>query len=108
MIPGPANASAEGTTHEQTPGASSFFARFRTKLILVMLLAAVPAFALVFYGNLEQRRLEKVRVREAATATARLAAANEEKFRENARQLLGTLTQFPFLLIGTNNYFSEG
>src|SRR5437868_13365481 len=85
----------------------SSLGRFRTKLVLLMLLAVIPAFGLVFYGNLEQRRLEKLRVREAATALARLAAANQQNFIEDARQLLGTLTQFPFLLLTTNRAFSE-
>ncbi|MEY2429290.1 MAG: hypothetical protein QOJ40_2175 [Verrucomicrobiota bacterium] len=86
----------------------AMLAPFRTKLVLLMLLAVLPAFGLVFYGNLEQRRIEKLRVREAATATARLAAANEQNFINDARQLLGTLTQFPFLLLTTNRAFTEG
>src|SRR5438105_8536232 len=89
-------------------GLLSSLGRFRTRLVLLMLLAVVPAFGLVFYGNLEQRRIEKLRVRDAATAIARLAAANQQNFIEDARQLLGTLTQFPFLLLTTNRSFSEG
>src|SRR5258708_1982994 len=85
----------------------SFFARFRTRLVLLILLAVLPAFGLVLYGNFEQRRIEKARVCEGATAIARLAAATQEHFIDDARQLLTTLTQFPFLVLGTNRAFCE-
>lgn len=87
--------------------ASSFFAQFRTRLVVLLLLAVLPAFALVLYENFEQRRLETERVREGAIAISRLAAANQENFTKNTRQLLATLTQFPFLLLGTNRAFCE-
>ena len=72
-----------------------------------MLLAVLPALGLVLYENLEQRHLETERVREGAIAISRLAAANQENFIKNTRQLLATLTQFPFLLLGTNRPFCE-
>jgi hypothetical protein len=77
---------------------SSFFARFRTRLLLLVLLLVIPAFGLVLYGHLEQRRIETARIREGATAICQLAAANQENFIKNTHQLLATLTQFPFLL----------
>src|SRR5258707_7890514 len=87
--------------------ASSFFALFRTRLIGLMLLALLPAFGLVLYEYLEQRRIETERVREGAIAVARLAAATQENFTKNTRQMLATLTQFPFLLLGTNRAYCE-
>jgi signal transduction histidine kinase len=87
--------------------ASSFFALFRTRLIVLMLLALLPAFGLVLYENLEQRRIETEHVREGAIAVARLAAANQENFTKNSRQMLATLTQLPFLLLGTNRAYCE-
>src|SRR5689334_1573334 len=87
--------------------ASPFFALFRTRLVVLMLLAVLPAFGLALYENLEQRRLETERVRDEAIAVSRLAAANQENFSKNTRQLLATLTQFPFLLLGTNRAFCE-
>jgi signal transduction histidine kinase len=87
--------------------ASSIFAPFRTRLVVLMLLAVLPAFGLVVYEYLEQRRLETERVREGAVAVARLAAANQENFTKNTRQMLATLTQFPFLLLGTNRAYCE-
>ncbi len=72
-----------------------------------MLLAVLPAFGLVVYEYREQRRLETERVREGAIAVARLAAATQENFTKNTRQMLATLTQFPFLLLGTNRAYCE-
>jgi signal transduction histidine kinase len=88
--------------------ASSFFALFRTRLVVLMLLALLPVFGLVLYENLEQRHLETKRVREGAIAVARLAAANQENFTKNTRQMLATLTQFPLFLLGTNRTYCEG
>jgi signal transduction histidine kinase len=87
--------------------ATSFFALFRTRLVVLMMLAVLPAFGLVLYENLEQRRLETEHVREGALAVAHLAAANQENFTKNTRQMLATLTQFPFLLLGTNRAYCE-
>ncbi len=72
---------------------------FRTRLTLMLLLVVLPALGLALYSNLEQRRIEKAEVREGATAISGLAAAHEENFFKNARQLLATLTQFPFLVL---------
>src|SRR2546430_11277480 len=86
---------------------ASFFALLRTRLNLLVLLLVIPAFGLVLYGNLEQRRIEKARVREGVAAISQLAAANEENFIKNSRQLLATLAQFPFLVLATNRPFCE-
>src|SRR5438128_10818577 len=83
------------------------FASFRTQLMLLVLLVVLPAFGLVLYGNFEQRRTELARVREGAVSRAQLAAANQENFIKNTRQLLATLTQFPFLVLATNRAFCE-
>lgn len=82
-------------------------APLRTRLLLLTLLLVIPAFGLVLYGNLKQRRIEKARVREAVTAISELAAANQANFIKNARHLLATLTQFPFLVLATNRPFCE-
>jgi signal transduction histidine kinase len=87
--------------------ASSYFALFRTRLVVLMLLALLPAFGLVLYENLEQRRVETQHVRDGAIAVARLAAANQENFTKNTRQMLATFTQLPFLLLGTNRAYCE-
>jgi signal transduction histidine kinase len=47
------------------------------------------------------------RVREGATAIAQLAAANQENFIKNSRQLLATLSEISFLVLATNRPFCE-
>ena len=82
-------------------------APFRTRLILLVLLVVIPAFGLVLYGHLEQRRIEAVRAREAATAMSQLAAANQENFIKNARELLATLSDIRFLVLATDRPFCQ-
>jgi len=74
---------------------------------VLVLLLVIPAFCLVLYSNFQQRRIEKKRVQESAVAISRLAAAQQEQFIRNARQLLATLTEFSFLTLTTNAAFSE-
>jgi PAS domain S-box-containing protein len=70
-------------------------------------LLVVPAFGLVLHSSLQQRRIEKERARESAVAISRLAAAQQEQFIRNARQMLATLTEFSFLTLTTNAAFGE-
>src|ERR1041385_8557508 len=84
-----------------SPG-KSHFTHFRTRLFLLVLLLVIPAVGLVLHGNLEQERIERARVREGATAISQLAAANQENFIKNSRQLLATLSEISFLVLGTN------
>ncbi|HVV01969.1 MAG TPA: ATP-binding protein [Verrucomicrobiae bacterium] len=67
----------------------------------------MPALAIIVHTNIERRDIEKARVREGALSLSRLAAAKEEKFLKNTRQLLATLNQFPFLLVSTNRAFTS-
>jgi signal transduction histidine kinase/CheY-like chemotaxis protein len=84
-----------------------FFQRFRTRLSLLVFLLVVPAFGLVLYSNLVQRHIQTAAIEDGAEGLSGLAAANEEDIIRNARQLLGTLTQFDFLVLGTNRQFCE-
>src|ERR1041385_2901115 len=80
---------------------------FRTRLLLLMLLLAVPALALILYSNLDERRIETAAVRQEAIALSRLAAAREENLINNTRQLLATLSQISFLVLSTNHELCE-
>ncbi len=84
-----------------------FLARFRTRLILLVLLPVVPALLLALHTNFRQRKSEKTRVREATLAIAQLVAANEQIYIKNARQLLATLAPFSFLVDNTNRSFTQ-
>ena len=77
-----------------------FFSRFQTRLALLVLLVCVPALVLTIYTNFGQRQVEKARVRESAVALAKLAAANQQNFVKNTRQLLASVSQATFLVRG--------
>ncbi|HWV98612.1 MAG TPA: ATP-binding protein [Candidatus Acidoferrum sp.] len=86
---------------------ASFFPSFRSRLLVLILFIVIPALGIALHANFEQRRIEKARVREGALAISKLAASKQEDFIKDAQQLLATLTQFPFLLLATNQSFAE-
>jgi signal transduction histidine kinase len=75
--------------------------------LLLVLLVLIPSFALVLKGNFEQQRLKKERVRERVVATSKLAASAEGEYVNRARQILETLSQFPFLTLASNRLFCD-
>ncbi len=82
-------------------------ARLRTKLILLVLLPVIPALTVALDTNLRERHLGRAGARERVQALAQLAAAHQAKFIDDTRQLLTTLTDFPFLVLGTNRAVAE-
>ena len=70
-------------------------ASLRSRLLSLVLLAVVPALALTVYTYLEERELEKARVREDALRLARLASDDQAQLVQGARQLLVALAQLP-------------
>ena len=70
-------------------------ASLRTRLLLLVLLAVIPALGLTLYTNLEERQLRKALVQEHAMRLSRLVSADYERLIEDARQLLMTLARFP-------------
>jgi signal transduction histidine kinase len=70
-------------------------ASLRTRLLLLVLLAVIPALGLTLYTNLEERQLRKVQVQEQAMRLSRLVSADYERLIEDARQLLVTLAALP-------------
>jgi signal transduction histidine kinase len=71
----------------------SIFSSLRLRLVVLVLLAVVPALGLMLYTNLEQRRLANVQAQEDAQRLARLAATQQQQLIEGARQLLIALAQ---------------
>lgn len=67
----------------------------RFRLILLVLLAVVPALALTLYTAREQRRLAAIEVQQNALRVARLASAGQERLIEGTRQILILLGQLP-------------
>jgi signal transduction histidine kinase len=72
-----------------------FPASLRSRLLLLIFLAAIPALALTLYTNLEERQLRKALVQEHAMRLSRLVSADYERLIEEARQLLVSLARFP-------------
>lgn len=73
----------------------SVFASLRFRLLLLVLLAVVPALGLTLYTNIELRRLAAADVKEEALRLARIAANDQEDTIKDTRQLLFALAQFP-------------
>ncbi|MGE5224847.1 MAG: cache domain-containing protein, partial [Omnitrophica WOR_2 bacterium] len=74
---------------------SNFFSSLRSRLLLLVLISALPALALMLYSGVEQRRLATSVVQEDNLRIARLAASNNEALIEGARQLLISLASNP-------------
>jgi signal transduction histidine kinase len=70
-------------------------ASLRTRLLLLVLLAVIPALGLTLYTNLEERQLRKALVYEHAMRLSRLVSADYERVIEDARRLLVTLSRLP-------------
>jgi PAS domain S-box-containing protein len=71
----------------------SFFSSLRSRIMVLVLVAVVPAFVLVFLAGIEHRRLAAERAREEAMRVARLAASQEEQLLDNVRQLFAVLAR---------------
>ncbi|MBC8448849.1 MAG: HAMP domain-containing protein [Chloroflexi bacterium] len=71
------------------------FFSLRFRLILLVLLAVLPALGLMLYTGLEQRRLAAADAQEEALRLAQLAANDHERLIEQARQFLAALVQLP-------------
>jgi signal transduction histidine kinase len=70
-------------------------ASLRTRLLLLVLLAVIPALGLALYTNLEERQLRKAQVQEQAMRLARLVSADHERLIGDARRLLVNLARLP-------------
>jgi len=65
----------------------------RVRLILLVLLAIVPAFVMMVYSAAEQRQRDGAQAQETALRLARLASSKQEELIEDARHLLIALAQ---------------
>jgi signal transduction histidine kinase len=72
-----------------------------------VLLLIVPTILLALVGIFQRQQSEKDRARERATTSAKLAAAHEAHYIQETRQLLATMTQFPFFTLLTDKKASE-
>ncbi|NEU80728.1 PAS domain S-box protein [Nostoc sp. UIC 10630] len=75
---------------------------FRIRLVLLVLLAVVPALGLILYTAAEQRRTATAEAQEQTLRLARLAANNQKQVVEGTRQLLMILAQLPLVRQGNS------
>lgn len=69
----------------------------RFRLLLIVLLALVPAFGLAIYNASEQQKIVEQQVQEDALAIAQSLANHQKELVEGARQLLFVLAQLPVI-----------
>lgn len=67
----------------------------RFRLILIVLLAVLPALALILYTGLEQHRLSNSEAQDDLLRTVRLISKDQENMLSVTRQLLATLAGLP-------------
>jgi signal transduction histidine kinase len=76
-------------------GEKHLISSLRFRLMLLVILAVLPALVLTLATGLESRRIAAEAVGQEAIRLARLAAGNEEALIEGAQQLLMALAQLP-------------
>jgi PAS domain S-box-containing protein len=67
----------------------------RARLVLLVLLAILPALGLAFYTGLQHRRMAAAKAQQAALRLVRIAAADYEQLIQQAHQLLLVLSRLP-------------
>jgi diguanylate cyclase (GGDEF)-like protein len=75
-------------------------ASLRDRVLILVLLATLPALALVLYTNLEERRLAAASVQADALRLARIVARLHEELIDSGRRVLVTLGQLPESRLG--------
>jgi hypothetical protein len=71
------------------------FVGLRARLVLLVLVAVLPALGLALHAGIEERRAAGDRVRDDTLLLTRLASANHERLVELTGHFLATLTQLP-------------
>ena len=74
-------------------GATPLLSSLRVRLILLVLLAVLPALGLIVYNAIEQRRLGTDAAKQEGVRLVRVVSSMNERMLDGARQLLITLSQ---------------
>ena len=83
-----------------------FMSSLRFRLILLVLVAALPAFGLMLYSAIERHEQERVEARENALRIVRQIAMQHDRIVALTRQLLMTLAHCPLVLNGDSLHCS--
>ncbi|MBI4499487.1 MAG: PAS domain S-box protein [Chloroflexi bacterium] len=76
------------------------FSSLRVRLIILVVLAVIPALGLILSTAAEQRRQATLEVQANALRLARAASLSQERYIEGARQFLTALAHFPAVRAG--------
>jgi len=79
------------------------FSGLRARLVLLVLVAVLPALGLAVHAGIEERRAAGARVRDDTLLLTRLASANHERLVELTGHFLATLTQLPEIRQGAGS-----
>jgi signal transduction histidine kinase len=74
---------------------SNRFSSLRSRLVLLVLVAVVPVFALILFSAARHRELTSNQVKNTALGTARAIASEQNRLLENAHQFLVTVARVP-------------
>jgi PAS domain S-box-containing protein len=77
-----------------------FLSGLRGRLILLVLLAVLPAFALTWYTGWEDRQRQRANVADDTVAFARIVANDQERAIDGTRQVLSDLAAIPEVRAG--------
>ncbi len=87
------------------------FSSLRVRLLLLVLLAVVPALGLILYTASEQRRSAAAEAKDSALQLARSFSSSQDELIESVRQLLTALAQMPMVRDGNtaecNSVFAD-
>jgi PAS domain S-box-containing protein len=78
----------------------AFLSGLRGRLILLVVLAALPAFALSYYTSRKDRQVQVADVLENTVRLARVVANDQERIIEGTRQILADLSAIPEIRAG--------
>jgi PAS domain S-box-containing protein len=76
------------------------FSSLRARLFLLVFIASAPAFFLIVYTNLSERRKQIAMIEEQTMRITRLAANQQERFTNSARDLLIALSRLEMVRAG--------
>src|ERR1700728_3232405 len=83
-----ANVPARRTPRPGTSPAGCRLMSLRARLLLLVILAVIPAIWIEIYGETQLRATRQQEIRQEASRLMRLAAAEQQRINEGARQLL--------------------
>lgn len=89
----------------------SVFSSLRTRIIILVLLAVLPAWVIMVHTFFEQRRMKVAQIQQNTLEVARFVAQEDEQFLQSTRETLLTLAHFLSLygdnLLQCNLFFAK-